>query len=485
MDPLNYGKLIRTFNNVYNLQLNDKNDVFITQFDNHNEVEFYRSGNLVYKWIDKWLNDETFSRLIGRKEFIFKNNKQLLVRIEKPSKFLSNLNRENEITNKFITMDIETFIKDGIHIPYCISWFDGENTFFYYLTDYKDSNSMIINCIHELMIKKYDNYKVYIHNLARFDSIFLLKILANLGYVKPIIHNNKIISITFGLNGYIVQFRDSKQILLNPLRDLGKSFGVKVQKSVFPYTFVNENNFNYNAWLPEFKERREGKLHSYNLEFNKLSLFDNLDLLNQFVQYAKQDSISLLKALLKAQLIYIKEHEVDIASVWSTSTLSLKIFRQEFLKTDIPILTNKLDEIIRLSYIGGSTDYYIKYGEGLKHYDVNSLYPKAMCNPMPLKFLGETIGSTVKLEDIFGFAEVRIITPDDIPIPLLPFKVDNETLHPLGSWIGIYFSEELKTIVKYGYKVELIKVYNFSKANIFNEYIKFFYNIKKKTQLVV
>jgi DNA polymerase elongation subunit (family B) len=39
----------------------------------------------------------------------------------------------------------------------------------------------------------------------------------------------------------------------------------------------------------------------------------------------------------------------------------------------------------------------------------------------------------------------------------------------------------LKTIVKYGYKVELIKVYNFSKTKIFNNYISFFYNIKKNS----
>jgi len=31
------------------------------------------------------------------------------------------------------------------------------------------------------------------------------------------------------------------------LRDLAQSFGVNTHKSIFPYTFVNENNFNYNA----------------------------------------------------------------------------------------------------------------------------------------------------------------------------------------------------------------------------------------------
>ena len=82
-----------------------------------------------------------------------------------------------------------------------------------------------------------------------------------------------------------------------------------------------------------------------------------------------------------------------------------------------------------------------------------------MCNPMPIEFLGESEGTNVKLKDIFGFAEAKITVPDNINIPLCPFKVDNETIHPIGSWIGIYFTEELKAVENSGYKVELIKVY--------------------------
>jgi len=141
-----------------------------------------------------------------------------------------------------------------------------------------------------------------------------------------------------------------------------------------------------------------------------------------------------------------------------------------------------MDNLIRLAYLGGSTDYYLNYGENLKHYDVNSLYPKAMCNPMPIEFLSETVGIGIKLDDIFGFAEAKITAPENMEIPLLPFKVFNETLHPLGSWIGIYFTEELKIAAKYGYKIDLIKVYNFSKADILSNYIKYFYNIKKFTE---
>jgi hypothetical protein len=106
---------------------------------------------------------------------------------------------------------------------------------------------MIINALKDLMVKKYDNYQVYIHNMARFDAIFLLKILVNLGICKPIIHNQKIISINFKYKDYNITFKDSLQMLISSLRILGHSFGVDIQKSIFPYSFVNESRLNYNS----------------------------------------------------------------------------------------------------------------------------------------------------------------------------------------------------------------------------------------------
>jgi hypothetical protein len=111
---------------------------------------------------------------------------------------------------------------------------------------------MLIQSIKDVMIKKYDNYNVYIHNLSRFDGIFLLKILANLGQIKPIIHNDKLIYIGFKFNNYNITFKDSQQLLLFSLRKLGKAFGVDILKSFFPYDFVNENNLDYIGITPDF-----------------------------------------------------------------------------------------------------------------------------------------------------------------------------------------------------------------------------------------
>jgi hypothetical protein len=52
---------------------------------------------------------------------------------------------------------------------------------------------------------------------------------------------------------------------------------------------------------------------------------------------------------------------------------------------------------------------------------------------MPIEFLGLSETNNVNLNEIFGFVEAKITAPDNIEIPLLPFKVDNETIHPIGS----------------------------------------------------
>jgi hypothetical protein len=160
----------------------------------------------------------------------------------------------------------------------------------------------------------------------------------------------------------------------------------------------------------------------------------------------------------------------------STSTLSLKIFRSKFLKHNIPILNHTTDNFIREGYFGGATDYYLKYGENLTYYDVNSLYPYSMCKPMPfeiIKFHKDM--NNMCLEDFFGYCLVEVQCPQNIKIPLLPYKYNDKIIFPKGNWIGTYFSEELKEVVKHGYSIKLISGYSFSKIDLFSEYVNHFY----------
>lgn len=212
-------------------------------------------------------------------------------------------------------------------------------------------------------------------------------------------------------------------------------------------------------------------------------MFNNISLFQEFKNYALQDSIALLQALLKAQEIYLQNYNIDLTSVLSTSSLSLKIFRSKFLNVEIPILKGSVDKFIRQSYFGGGTDYYKAYGENLKIYDINSLYPWNMCKPMPFEIIKEYKDMNLELtedSDLFGFFETECIIPKS-DRPVLPFKHNGKTIHLYGNWKGVYFTEEMKALLKHGYKFKLFRGYEFSKINLFNKYVSHFYNIKNNS----
>src|SRR6266581_4941646 len=110
MNPLNYGKLI-----------NQKDNEYIIQVDEFNEVKFYKEGDLVYDYRDHKISADSFIRSLDNKKYTFKNNELVLLTIDKSVKFIKSLLPLLKLTNKIITLDIETYIKNGEMIPFIIS----------------------------------------------------------------------------------------------------------------------------------------------------------------------------------------------------------------------------------------------------------------------------------------------------------------------------------------------------------------------------
>jgi hypothetical protein len=121
MNPLEYGKLIRKIDNQFFVQVNKTNIAIITQEDNKNIIKFFKEGDLTYEFSDYKVNESTFVRYLENKKFTFRNKKLILLAIEKTVNFIKPLRQLQQLTNKIITLDIETFIQDGMHIPYAIS----------------------------------------------------------------------------------------------------------------------------------------------------------------------------------------------------------------------------------------------------------------------------------------------------------------------------------------------------------------------------
>ena len=300
MNPMDFGKLSETVNienrKLYILQNITGEIIMFSKFEEFNEVVYSKNGITLVKFKDEIISEDKFVRTIDNKKYYFENGKQILFTKEIKNKFIEKTKVSKNLQNNFITLDIETYIKDNILIPYCISIYDGHKTSNFYITDYKKVDNMVLSALKSIMIRKYNGYNVYMHNMAKFDIIFLFKYLLKLGLVKPIIHNNRIILIDFKFEKYNLKFKDSL-LLLNSLSKLSKSFNVHNPKSVFPIFFVNENNLNYIGEVPDFKNFKNIKLEDYNNYKSKFN--NNWNLRNECIKYCKLDCISLYQILIK------------------------------------------------------------------------------------------------------------------------------------------------------------------------------------------
>jgi DNA polymerase type B, organellar and viral len=263
------------------------------------------------------LNKYTKAELISKYKNVINNNNNFVNFTQNQTDLIKPLKSSKKVNKTPIaTIDLETIQLNNNKIPISISFsylLNDEIITLFELIDYnllledpdKAIKGLWFNFMTKLNNLNLHKCIIYSHNLGSFDGYFIYKGLLEL----PEKNINKVNSIIDELHRFIsidLIWKDSKIIFKDSLR-------------LFPVSLQELCNL--------FKV--EGKLHIYNPEFNKISLFENNELLKNFIEYSKQDSISLLKALIKAQDIYLSEYSVDIASIWSTSTLSFKIFRQK------------------------------------------------------------------------------------------------------------------------------------------------------------
>jgi hypothetical protein len=159
INPLDYGLLIDTnkYDDYIKYTLSAKDSIFIIKkFENRNEVELFRNNVSILKFVDTNLFENKFIRTIGNKKFYFENNIQILATKETKSKFISKLQKSKVLTENFLTLDIETFVKDSILTVFCISIYDGIKCNSFFLSDYNSPEELILAALKSIMIRKYN-----------------------------------------------------------------------------------------------------------------------------------------------------------------------------------------------------------------------------------------------------------------------------------------------------------------------------------------
>jgi hypothetical protein len=491
MNPLDFGIILWQNENNYSI-FNNGMIINLVKFDNHNEVEFFKNGKSITKFTDKFISENTFERQVRTKKYLFVNKVQELFTQEMKTKYISKLAPSISVGEKQICMDIETYMDGDTLVPFLICFYDGEKAFYFGLWDYPNPEAMILDCFCSIFIRKYKDYKVYFHNMSKFDIIFLLKYLVKIVDVSPIIHNGRIIQLEVNYgpdNQYKVTIKDSLLILLRSLDELSKAFKIDNPKGLFPFLFVNKDNLNYNGQVPDFASFGDKISKDQYLEYS--NRFNNdWNLKNESIEYCILDCKSLYQILNKFGDMIFNLFQVDIHRYPTLSSLAFAIFRTKFMEKEIiPKLSGKIAENIRLSYTGGSVDMYIPKalkGSTIYCYDVNSLYPSQMFEfNMPVGNPTYFEGDISKIDpNAFGFFYCKIKAPDNLLHPILQTRVKtNEgirTIAPLGNWTDWMFSKEIENARLFGYTFEIMSGYMFENKNIFKEYVELLYSFRNE-----
>ena len=360
-----------------------------------------------------------------------------------------------------LTLDLETrrLANGSLEvISSCI--YDGNEYITHYLIDYDNQNEMLTDIVK--ILTKYNGYSLYVHNFSRFDGIFLFKYIIALkkdGYqVSFLKREDKFIKISILKKGdnpkeqdkFNLAIYDSYLLLPNSLSTLGMAFNV------------------------------EGKLEHNVLNHDQANLND-LKFKDKLLAYNKQDCLALYNVILTFNKTINELFKIEVFNVPTLPSLAFKVWKSRFVSRNIQIPITWWEDYnnYKEAYQGGAVDVYKPYGTNLYYYDVNSLYPYVMmANKFPTGQWGKFWGAR-PLKDIFGLVCCKVTAPDNLYAPILLIRHNASTIAPTGSWIGWYCSEELKLAVTYGYKIEIIKGYNWEvQSDLFSKYVNKLYEIR-------
>ena len=452
------------------------------------------SGASDLKWTDTILPEGGFKREIGKSTKYFLDGVNVLNKQMFPAKAFKKLNVDKNVGGAFVTLDIETINQDSKLIPYLICAYNGTDKISSYGLDQKELFTNFINQLLSETFCKSNNVNVYAHNLSGFDGIFLMKHLLQFVTVEPLLFNNKLMCIKFkSLSGKIITFKDSYLLLPLSLRQLCFAFNISLAKSFFPF---NLTDINYTGVFPQFDYWTDITYNEY--ESLAAHFTDKVwSFRDEAVKYCELDCKCLHELLTKFNELIFNNFSINIFRSLTLPALAMRIYKTHFMPANtLYQLSAEIEKNIRLSYTGGAVDVYIPHNritsfvskatalfKKLYYYDVNSLYPTIMARlPMPV---GKPIafeGDIRKIEpNAYGIFYCKITSPEFLEHPILQRKIKGlGTIAGLGTWHGWIPSIEMDNAARYGYQFEILKGYQFDKANIFKDYVNKLFELRNE-----
>ena len=279
--------------------------------------------------------------------------------------------------------------------------------------------------------------------------------------------NGQLISLTIlqrikDRNTIVLTIKDSLKLIPGALAKLAKEFKVETQKDHFPHYFLLDGEIdktlNYVGTLPEYQffEPKRTTPADY-AEMIKEFQGKNWSFLKVSRKYIKGDVKAQYQIIvkffqtLKSEFAINPIIKLSIPGIAFTTwkTVQLPLLNKDGFK--VYDLSRNLDPKFRGAYLGGIVDVYRPHLKGQVgfYYDVNSLYPTAMCKPMPVGIPTpmNLTRDAFQASDFFGYLEATVQAPAAPNTPggyigLLPVKFNGRLVCPGGAFLVISFQSD-------------------------------------------
>jgi hypothetical protein len=339
------------------------------------------------------------------------------------SGILKPLSQGRQSRFNFGVYDIETPGIDSLEF-YCCGFFDGEKYW-----NFKTMGDFLCH----VLKKEYNGWRFFAHFGGRFDVHYVFDWLrANEPdtYMEINCSGSCVISLTIRQSRNRWRFCDSYRLLEASLATITKEFAVAHQKL-------------------------KGRAFT-DLEYNEYDC----------------------RGLYECLEIFFNQFEICSETIASHA---MRVFRSRFMRTDLYQPHREIENFVRRSYCGGRCEIYRYDSAQLNHYDVNSLYPAAMLQPVPVEYLMQSRELPDDDSKRIGFYEAIIEQPETY-LPVLPARLE-KLYFPVGHFKGVFTSMELRAAIEAGAKVKILQGRVFLAEPIMREFTESLFEMKKQAEL--
>lgn len=406
--------------------------------------------------------------------------------------------------HSFNTFDIET--TTDLERVYLLGWYDGV-TYRYFESEPKHpeaEGSPIDQFMRWLTgTNAYCGHWNYGHNAGNFDTLYIVRWVwehADEFTMEVVPLQSSILMLEVRSKEHPNKrwtFLDSFRLMPAKLDKLGKAFGIggKTEKKHADGSTVDEDD-------SKEVERFYAELHKNPLRY----------------EYLKRDCVLLYDCRNRfGQMILDMGGEVGVTA----PSTAMVTFRRSFLKRehrnttpriilgsrhtlDDAIPTNRhfpkckdeecpgcLHAFVREGYYGGRVEVYREEWTGpglLTLLDVNSMYPAAMLEPMPVEFANEQEWKVsqygqAREQGLAGFIDCTVEIPDGCYLPPLPYRTESKLVFPCGKFRGVWASVELENVQRSGGRiVEVHRSIWFKCERVLASYVRHFYAYRDKSR---